>query len=292
MARDDTHSDPADAEPAPKRSRLPLLALTGRVVGSAVAIGALSLFARETIRTHPPVPSPPVPSVRAAVTRAELGIAFVPATMPAAPPAVPLAPVGRLRLGTGGDDGAGDPVRAEPVRRPREETLARGDFSAIEASHLRLTLTREAAEPAPSLFVTLARSAAEGMSLSVVRTAARGRIATKFGAVETLEATLAGPLRRVCTGFATVEARPVRIDGWLCAPLGRPPEPRALACTLDALALDAPADPATNAVFAEAEHRRDPACDPIRALSGTEAEGRTGSIGARRRPGREKPGRD
>ncbi|WP_375455358.1 hypothetical protein [uncultured Methylobacterium sp.] len=283
MARDDTHSN---ADPAPKLPRLPLLALTGRVVGSAVVIGILSLLARETIRTHPPVSSAPVPSVTASVTRAELGIAFVPATMPAAPPAVPLAPNGRLRLGTGGDDGAGDPVRVEPVRRP--ETLARGDFSAIEATHLRLTLTRDAAEPAPSLFVTLARRAAEGMSLSVVRTAARGRIATKFGAVETLEITLAGPLRRVCTGFATVEARPVRIDGWLCAPLGRPPEPRALACTLDALTLDAPADPATNAVFAEAEHRRDPACDPIRALSGGEAEGRTGSIGARRRPARGK----
>ena len=86
----------------------------------------------------------------------------------------------------------------------------------------------------------------------------------------------------ICTGFVTLEARPVRVDGWLCAPLGQPPEPRALACALDGLALDGRADPATDAVFAEAEARRDPACDPIRALSAQEPAGRTGSIAPRR----------
>lgn len=283
MATDATSVDPDPIPDAPRR-RLPLLAFTGRVVGSAVVVGALSLFARETIRTHPP--TPPVPSVTVSVTKADLGIAFVPATLLAARAATPVA-AGRLRL-----DRAGGPVRIEPARHPGEQTLAGGDFSAIEDAHLRLTLTRDASDPPPGLFVTLARRAAEGLNLSVIRTGARGRIATKFGAVQTLEATLAGPARRVCTGFVTLEAQPVRIDGWLCAPLGQPPEPQALACTLDALALDERADPATNAVFAEAERRRDPACDPIRALSASEAAGRTGSIVPRRAPAAKKLARE
>lgn len=279
MAMDETLTDIAPAAPSPRRWRL--LAFTGRAVGAALVVAALSVFARETIRTNPPMPS-----TLASVTKADLGVAFVPKTAPAPHRAIPVAGFGRMRL-----DMAGDPVRLEPPRSPTEQTLGRGDFSAIEAAHLHLTLTRDAAEPAPGLFVTLARRAAEELNLAVIRTGTRGRIATKFGAVETLEATLSGPQRRVCTGFVTLEARPVRIDGWLCAPLGQPPEPRTLGCTLDALVLDEPADPATRAVFAEAERRRDPACDPIRALWAGEPEGRTGSIVPRRTPRTHRPPR-
>ena len=265
MATDETSPDLAPAIPQPRRWRL--VALTGRAVGAVLVIGVLSLVSHETERTPASGPAP------ASVTTTDLGIAFVPAMTLNARPAVPAAGQGRLRL-----DRAGEPVRIEPPRNPQEQTLASGDFSAIEETHLRLTLTRDAAEPRPGLFVTLARRAAEGPSLAVVRTGARGRLATKFGAVETLEATLSGDQRRICTGFVTLEARPVRVDGWLCAPLGQPPEPRALACVLDGLAFDGRTDPATNAVFSEAEARRDPACDPIRALSAQEPAGRTGSI--------------
>lgn len=271
MDTDETFPDLAPAAPAPRRWRL--LAFSGRAVGSVMVIAALSLSAHETIRTPSPEPAPE------SVTTTDLGIAFVPALTPVPRPAVAAAGLGRLRL-----DMAGEPVRIEAPRIPQEQTLDRGDFSAIEETHLRLSLLRDAPEPSPGLFVTLARRAAEGPNLSVIKTGLRGRIATKFGTVETLEATLSGDLRRVCTGFVTLEAGPVRIDGWLCAPLGQPPEPRTLACTLDALVLDERADPATDAVFAEAERRRDPGCDPVRTLSEKEPGGRTGSIAPRRAP--------
>ncbi|MFK5598514.1 hypothetical protein ACFZ8E_16190 [Methylobacterium sp. HMF5984] len=276
MATDETFPGLAPAAAAPRRWRL--VAFAGRAVGAVLTIGALSVLSRETVRTRPPEPAP------APVTTTDLGIAFVPAMTLALRPAVPAETAGRLRL-----DLAGEAARIEPRHGPQEQTLGRGDFAAIEETHLRLTLTRDAPEPQPGLFVTLAQRAAEGPNLSVIRTGQRGRIATKFGAVETLEATLSGAGRRICTGFVTLEAQPARIDGWLCAPLGQPPEPRTLACTLDALTLDARADPATSAVFADAEGRRDANCDPIRALSSGEPEGRTGSIVPRRTPPARKP---
>ena len=255
--------------------RLSLLALTLRLAAASAVIAGLSLHAR-------------TPSHPAAVAQAPAAAAvpFVPST-PAAParPAAPQLP-SRLALV---DGEAVDPVRIEPARiNPatglREETLARGDFAAIESPALRLTLTREAgSDRPPSLFVTLARRAADGPALAVIRTGPRGRIATKFGAVETLEATLAGATRRVCTGFATLEAAPLRIDGWLCAPLGQPPEPRALACALDGLTLEGAGEPAAG-VFRAAEARRDPACAGARPSANAEAAGRTGSIRPRRPP--------
>ncbi|WP_375466197.1 hypothetical protein [uncultured Methylobacterium sp.] len=269
MVRDrDVHEPDLASEARPPR-RLWVLALAGRILGCAALIGTLSLLSRETMRAHPPVPAP--------MPGSGLGIAFVPSAPPPARPAAPIPVSGRLRL----DTGDAEPVRVEPAGGPNADTISRGDFPSIEAAHLRLTLTRAAAAATPSLFVTLVRRAAEG-SLSVVRTGARGRIATKFGAMETLEATLAGPPRRVCTGFSSVEALPIRLDGWLCAPLGQPPEPRTLACTLDGLSLDDRTDQAMQAVFAQAERRRDPTCASARTISASDPAGRTGSIGRRR----------
>ena len=265
----DTDATPSEIAAAAARPWLrPILACGGRLVCALLVIGALSLVAIER------EPARPLDrSAANAAAASELGIAFVPAHRLAPAQAAPAAGAGRLRL-----DAAGEPVRVEPSRGDQEQTLARGAFSSIEETHLRLTLTRDAPEPPPGLFVILARRAAEAANLSVIRTGSRGRITTKFGAVETLDAALSGDGRRVCTGFVTVEAQPVRIDGWLCAPLGQPPEPRTLACTLDALVVEDRADPATDAVFAEAERRRDPACGPIRALAAREPAGRTGSI--------------
>lgn len=274
MDRDRT---PHESDRAPEATALErgpwMLALTGRIVGAAIVVGTLSLFARETMRTHRLAPP-----IRASATGLDPGVAFVPSVARTAALPSPGPKAGRLRLALEGADA----VRIEPAHGPGQDTIGRGDFSAIEAPHLRLTLMRAAMPPTPSLFVTLARRAAEGLNLSVVRTGPRGRIETKFGPVETLEVTLAGRSRRICTGFTTLEALPVRLDGWLCAPLGRPPEPRTLACTLDALSLDAGADPGTDAVFSAAERRRDPGCRSLRALSANEPEGRTGSIGPKR----------
>lgn len=256
--------------------RLPLLSLALRLAAASAVIAAISLYARGGPR---PIPAPEPP--------AEIAAPFVPSA-PAAPARAALPPLpGRPALPA---SDALDPVRIEPARvNPatglREEVLVRGSFEAIESRALRLILTRDAGpDPVPGLFVTLARRAADGPALAVTRTGARGRIATKFGAVETLEATLAGALRRVCTGFVTLEAAPVRIEGWLCAPLGQPPEPRALACALDGLTLDGADEPAAS-LFRAAEARRDPACAQERPSAAAEAAGRTGSIRARKAAG-------
>lgn len=286
--------------PRPSR-RLPILGLTLRLAAASAVIAGLSLYARDTLRTAPPVrseisapglsaPGLSAPGLSApSLADAFAAQAFVPSMARPARPALAIVPdSARLRLDA---SDALEPVRAEPPRiNPgtglREEALSRGDFQAIEASALRLTLTRNLGpEPAPGLFVTMARRAADGPALAVIRTGPRGRIATKFGLVETLEATLSGEGRRVCTGFATLEAAPVRIDGWLCAPLGQPPEPQAIACALDALDLDDPSDPATAAVFREATTRRDPGCaaKPTgKSAELSEPAGRTGSIAAKR----------
>ncbi|GJE41735.1 hypothetical protein [Methylobacterium soli] len=275
----DPHDRPTGhAGPAPRRAGLRPARMATRMVCAAAVIAGLSLVARESLRGPAPVPAPEAP----------LAVAYVPISALPVRPAVPVAAGGpRFRLS---EAGAIDPVRAEPARyNPatglREDALSRGDFSAIEAAHLRLTITEGVgAEPNPSLFVAIARRAADGPGLSVTRTGERGRIATKFGAMETLEATLVGAGSRICTGFASLESAPVRIEGWLCAPLGQPPEPRALVCALDGLGLDGPADPATEAVFREAEARRDPGCRPAsKQVSAPDPAVQTGSLGPTRR---------
>lgn len=253
--------------------RLPLLGLGAKLVAACAAVALLALFARGRAEAPP-----------AHLEPAAVEAPFVPATLAA--PAKPVAPALPGRLGLD-EPAAIDPVRLEPGRiNPvtglREETLARGDFDAIESSALRLTLAREAAAETPGLFVTLVRRGADGPGIAVVRTGARGRIDTKFGPVETLEATLSGGARRICTGFATLGTAPLRIDGWLCAPLAQPPEPQALACTLDALILEG-ADGPVAALFGAAEARRDPACRPAQPSAAADPPaGRTGSIRVRR----------
>jgi hypothetical protein len=254
-------------------ARLPWLGLSAKLAAACAAVALLALFARG--RSDAPPTSP---------ERIAAEEPFVPATRAAqAKPAAPALP-GRLGL----DEPAAidavrlEPARLNPVTGLREETLTRGDFDAIESGALRLTLAREAGAEAPGLFVTLVRRGADGPGIAVVRTGARGRIETKFGPVETLEATLSGGARRICTGFATLGAAPIRIDGWLCAPLAQPPEPRALACTLDALTLEGAEGPAA-ALFRAAEARRDPGCRPAQPSAAADPPaGRTGSIRVRR----------
>lgn len=198
-----------------------------------------------------------------------------------APALVGLAP---LRL----DEPGIDPVRVEPGRIDprsglREDALGRGSFTAIEAPVLRLAVTRgSGAGRMPSLFVLVARRAARAdrgeMPLSVLRAGGASAVATRFGTAEIAPMTLAGPLTRTCTGFVVAQAD-LRIDGFLCAPLGGAAEPRAVACTLDALGLDDPADPTATAAFRQARDRS--ACESLR-MTEADAAGRTGSVTARR----------
>lgn len=180
--------------------------------------------------------------------------AFTP-SIPAAPP-VPV-PVARFALEPDLDP-ARVTARIDPRTGLREDAVSRGDVASIEVPAVSITLTRgRAAGAAPALFVLLARRAATGPAvdqpaLSVVRTGARGRIETRFGAVETLEVTFGGSTLRTCLGFVTREDSAFRLDGWSCAPHGRPPEAQALACTLDALSFLDLADPDTTAAFSTA----------------------------------------
>jgi hypothetical protein len=205
---------------------------------------------------------------------------FVPSMM--AVPAPPPVPAARLGLAEAGLDPVRVSARIDPRTGQREDTLNRGDLAAEEAPALRITLTRGAsAGPAPTLFVLMARRAAggpalDGPALSVMRTGARGQVATKFGPVETLEVTFGGAARRTCTGFVTRNAGTFRLDGWACAPLGHPPGPESLACTLDALSLVDLSDPETTAAFAVASER---VCPLL--VTGAGPAGRTGSIAKR-----------
>lgn len=279
----DTAPASNDARPiAPLRRPRPFrrLRALGQIAGATALIAILSLFAREAMVVRPTGPENRSPD---AGTEAAPK-AFVPSSGLAARPAVPVSGP-RFRL----DDPDGlDPVRAEPARLDpstgrREDTLTQGEFAVTDASYLRLTVTEGAAsEPPRSLFVTIARRGADGLGLSVVKTGERGRIETKFGPVETLEATLDGAGNRVCTGFATSGAVPIRLDGWLCAPLGQPPEPRAIACTLDRLVLTGQAVPGVAAAFGEAESHRDPGCRTPAASAPRDVGGQTGSIEKRR----------
>lgn len=180
---------------------------------------------------------------------------FRPVTPPAPAP-VPI-PTALFDLAEPGIDPVVVTAAIDPRTGLRADVLNRGDMSAIEAQVLRVTLTRGGSAGAtPSLFVLMARRAAAGPTvdrpaLPVVRTGPHGRIQTKFGAVDTLEITFGHPAPRTCLGFVTRDAG-FRLDGWSCAPLGQPPQPQALACTLDALSLVDLGDPETTAAFSAA----------------------------------------
>ncbi|MCJ2129024.1 hypothetical protein [Methylobacterium sp. E-045] len=205
-------------------------------------------------------------------------------------PALPIAasaPRYRLDDPDALDQAKIEPARINPVMGLREDSLSQGRSDASEASYLRLTIG-EGPNPPASLFVTIARRAAEGQGLGVVRTGERGLIVTKFGPFETLDATLSGPVTRVCTGFSNAGQNGLvpltpRIDGWLCAPLSQPPEPRAIVCALDKLVLNGQASASLDTAYRVFEARRVDGCTPPVAVApNREAAGETGSISKRR----------
>ncbi len=143
----------------------------------------------------------------------------------------------------------------------REDILTAGTFGVHEAPFLRLVAT-ETSEPdgEGSLFVALARRAAEAGGLSVARTGERGQLATRFGTLDTVDATLADAEgRRACTAFRIGAA--LRLEGWLCAPLGQLPEPQAVACTVERLGAQPGARPSA-AVAAMLAEPRSASCPP------------------------------
>lgn len=225
-ARDESPDGPdlrGLARPRPlRRARL-----AGQLAACAALISGLSLAARDRMTapeprdwTDPPrseiVAPPMVASTEPLLTLAETALDLM------APPA------------------RAEPSRWDPTRGQREDSISQGSFDAIEAPWLLVTATDPGtarAEPAPSLFVTLVRRAADGRGLAVTRTGERGVVATRYGSFETVEAVLSGEGARTCTGFRSLDLHSVRLDGWLCGILGQAPEKRALACAIERIAL-------------------------------------------------------
>ncbi|ACA17590.1 conserved hypothetical protein [Methylobacterium sp. 4-46] len=210
LARDLGPAEPVLPRPLPRAAGGGGWRLLRRCIGAAAVIALLSILAGER---------------RQAEAEAQA------AAVAAAPP---WEGVAADRYALEGDE----EVRATARRRPslglREDSLVAGAFGSIEQPFLRLTLA-ESPDPEASLFVTLARRAAEHDGLAVLRAGDRGAIESRFGPVETVEATLSGPEgRRACTAFRLLDAG-MRLDGWLCAPLGLPPEPAAVGCAIDRL---------------------------------------------------------
>ena len=213
------------------------------------------------------------------------GPGFVPISAQPVRPATPLAlsaPRFRLDDPEAIEAPRAEAARLDPASGRREDLLVQGGFDTIEAPYLHLTFTEASGtEPGSGLFVTLARRAADGQALAVIRTGERGVIETKFGPVETLELTLGGAGKRACTGFASLSPGALRLDGWLCAPLGQAPEPWAIICLLDRVTLSGHPSSEMEAVFVGFEARRNPDCGPHAPLASAslrEIGTETGSI--------------
>lgn len=239
---------------------------------AATAIAGLTLFARERI-----VPD----TTSRGWTEPQRAL-----SAPSARAAMPASTAGPLlTMDASGQSAKAAPPRWNAATGLREDSLTQGGFDAIEAPFLRLTMTETAPsiEAPGSLFVTLARRAAELESLSVLRTGMRGTIDTKFGTFETVEATLGGHGSRLCTGFTSIGAKAMRIDGWLCGILGQAPEPQAVACAIDSVRLAIATTPTIEVAFGEAELRRSAGCASAQAAStNARSTEETGSITGRK----------
>lgn len=271
------HGEPTTSRP----SRRMRLAWQGACAAGLIA--ALSVVAREADGTRPMTVAAPASAMLPAFTPSAAASAQSAVAVSRAAPLHTLGGPGPFALVRV------DPARLDPPSGLREDTMSQGSFADQDIPFLRLAVAEAAAVAAPGLFVTLVRRAADGQGLFLARTGERGRIDTRVGPVETLDATLQairdGGGSRVCTGFTTRPPAAVRVDGWLCAPLGQAPEPRAIACALDRLvrngqASTARGEPARNTAV------RDTACRPA---PGPVDE--TGSIRLAREPARQKPAR-
>ncbi|HJE24874.1 MAG TPA: hypothetical protein K8W01_14560 [Methylorubrum populi] len=220
----DRPEDGGDLRPLSGPHPLRRLRLLGKLVACAAFIAGLALVARD----------------RAGAPEAPRAWSEPPRATEGARRAVAAAePLLTLR-----EDMAALPPRSEPTRwnaslGQREDSVVQGAFDTIEAPYLLITATDAGGqgEASPSLFVTLVRRAADGRGLSVTRTGERGVVSTRLGGFETVETTLSGAGKRNCTGFRSLDLKSVAIDGWLCGILGQAPEPEALACALDRIAL-------------------------------------------------------
>jgi len=157
----------------------------------------------------------------------------------------------------------------------RRDNLSFGGFTETRP-HLQLRLlvdhaTRELPQP---FVIALVREAAEH-GMSVQRGGQASAIATRFGPVETSDATLSdGAASRACIAFRKSPGElPLGLSGWWCGSPGRPADRQQLICLIDRIdLLSAADDRVLRTTFARSELTRQPACaSPRLAASGQKA---------------------
>lgn len=162
-------------------------------------------------------------------------------------------------------------VRRSANGSVREDVQVFGGFVEPKPHLLMRLLTgRGEGDLSQPFVIALVRQAAlRGMS--VQRSGTPTTIETKFGAVETADATLSdGETSRACIGFRHdgAAAEP-ELSGWWCGTAQRPADRQQLICLIDRLdLLSAGDDRALRASFARTELNRQQACLPPR-LSNT-----------------------
>jgi len=157
--------------------------------------------------------------------------------------------------------------------------------------HLQLEAERFAeTEPAPASFFLETARRASGAGLGVARSAQPFVVATKLGPAEVAAVQLAGTAERSCLAFRLRHEGGLGLGGWLCGPPDRPAEAKEAACVIDRLVVAPGAEDAPlRALFAKAEHGRDPACGPPAATTQSDPQTAPFSAPASGRK-RDKPG--
>lgn len=150
----------------------------------------------------------------------------------------------------------------------REDVLTFGEFGDGRSFlSLRLQVNRDAGEGAlaglsqPFVIMLVRESAARG--LSVGRSGATTTVETKFGLVETADASLSdGTAGRACIAFRHLDASAhLSFSGWWCGSEARPADRAQLICLIDRIdLLSAGDDPELRASFARTELNRRQGC--------------------------------
>jgi hypothetical protein len=157
-------------------------------------------------------------------------------------------------------------ARRSPDGSLREDVLAFSAF-AEQKPHLLLRFSVEhgRSDLSQPFIIALVREAAS-RAMSVQRSGTPTAMQTRFGPVETADATLSdGEVSRACIAFRMdAGALPLSMSGWWCG-AGKPADRQQLVCLIDRIdLLNAGDDRALRAAFARTELNRQPACAPPR----------------------------
>lgn len=157
----------------------------------------------------------------------------------------------------------------------REDVLGFGAFREPKPHLLlRLSVEHGQGDLSQPFVIALVREAA-ARAMSVQRSSMAAAIQTRFGPVETADATLNdGTVSRPCIAFRMdAGTLPLSMSGWWCGGDGKPADRQQLVCLIDRIDLiNAGDDRALRSAFARTELSRQPACAPPRlSASGRKA---------------------